>query len=156
MQSLFKLCMACFIVLGLTSCASKTEYNVDFKYNIRASDDVNPDFKGEPSPIVVRVYQLADKVNFDNAEYQALFDNDHSQLANEYISSDQQLIEPGSDNLLELKISENTRFIGVIAGYRNLDDAQWRDILAVPEKRLWRDNGIEIQVDKLTIRIVKL
>jgi type VI secretion system protein VasD len=140
----------------LASCASKNEFSVDFKSNIRAATNVNPDFKGQPSPVVVRLYQLAGKAAFDTLTYAEFFENDHSKLGNEYITLDEFLIEPDSTTPVELKISENTRFIGVIAGFRDLDQATWRHTLAIPEKRFWRDNGIEVQVSELAVKVVKL
>ena len=44
----------CFL---LFACSSTTENTVDFNYFITASADINPDIAGQPSSVVVRIYQ---------------------------------------------------------------------------------------------------
>ena len=148
--------MLCF---GLTACSSTTEHNVDFSYFITASNDINPDVQGQASPVLVRVYQLTSDINFNNATYDALFESNQNALGGEYISLNEYLIHPESKNQVELKISENAKFIGVAVGYRSVDMVTWRTALQVPEGKFWKvwqDAGIEIKVEKLSVRVVQL
>lgn len=144
------------ICVVLTACASSGENSVDFSYFIRASADINPNVDKHPSPVVVRVYQLSNRVNFDNASYDALFESDHNALGAEYITLNEYLIHPDSNNKVELQISENAKFIGVSVGYRSIDMVNWRTVVAVPEGKFWRDAGIEIKVEKLSVRVIEL
>jgi type VI secretion system protein VasD len=140
----------------LTGCAAKTEHNVDFNYNIRAAADINPDIQNMPSPVIVRVYQLSNKINFEDATYNVLFESDHNALGAEYISLNEYLVHPGTNNEVELKISENAKYLGVAVGYRSIDNVNWRTVIAVPDGKFWRDAGIEIKVDKLSVRVLVL
>lgn len=147
-----------FILVVLSSGCSmqQGESNVDFKYQITASEDINPNINGEPSPVLVRVYQLSNKVNFQNAPYEALFDNVHTALGAEFISINEYLVHPGTNNPVELEISENVKYLGVAVGYRSIDMVNWRAVIAVPDNHFWNDSGIEIKVDTLSVRVIEL
>lgn len=143
----------CFL---LVSCSSNTENTVDFSYFITASADINPDIAGRPSSVIVRIYQLTNKINFENASYDALFESNHNALGTEYINLDEYLIDPNTRKEVELKISENAKYIGVVVGYRSTDMVTWRTIKAVPEGSFWRTSGIEFKIDKLSVRVVEI
>ena len=135
---------------------STSENKVDFSYVISASSDINPDIQGKASSVIVRVYQLSNKINFENATYDALFDSDHNALGTEYITLNEYLVDPDSKKEIDLKISENAKYIGVVVGYRSIDMVTWRTIMEVPEGSLWSDSGLEVKVEKLSVRVIKI
>lgn len=145
-----------YIFFVLVACSSTTENTVDFNYSITASADINPDIAGRPSSVIVRIYQLSNKVNFENSSYDALFESNHNALGAEYITLDEYLIDPNSRKEVELKISENAKYIGVVVGYRSTDMVTWRTVKAVPKESFWKDSGIEIKIDKLSVRVVEI
>lgn len=144
-----------YLCLMLSGCLSTTENTVDFSYFITASSDINPDIAGRPSSVIVRVYQLSNKINFENASYDALFQTNQNALGTEFINLDEYLIDPNTTKEVELTISENARYIGVVVGYRSVDMVTWRTLKAVPEASFWRDSGIEIKIDKLSVRVIE-
>ncbi|MFT7259687.1 MAG: type VI secretion system protein VasD [Glaciecola sp.] len=143
----------CFL---LTSCSSTTEKTVDFNYFISAAADINPDITGQPSSVIVRIYQLSNKINFENATYDVLFENNQNVLGTEFIGLEEYLIEPDSKRKVELKISENARFIGVVVGFRSTTMVTWRTLKAIPENSFWNSSGIEIKISKLSVRVVEI
>jgi len=144
------------ICIALTACMSTTENKVDFSYAISAASDINPDIEGKPSSVVVRVYQLSNKINFENATYDALFESDHNALGTEYITLNEFLVDPNTKNTIDLKISENAKYIGVVVGYRSIDMVTWRTVMEVPEGSFWKSSGLEIKVEKLSVRVIKI
>ena len=145
-----------YVCLLLVACSSTTENTVDFNYFITASADINPDIAGRPSSVIVRIYQLTNKINFEDSSYDALFESNHNALGTEYITLDEYLIDPNSSKEVELKISENAKYIGVVVGYRSTNMVTWRTVKTVPEESFWRDSGIEVKIDKLSVRIVEI
>lgn len=145
-----------FLCLQLFACSNTTENTVDFNYFITASKDINPDISGQPSSVIVRIYQLTNKLNFENASYDALFESNHNALGTEYITLDEYLIDPGTKKEVELQISENAKYIGVVVGYRSTDMVTWRTVKAVPEGSFWRTSGIEFKIEKLSVRVVEI
>ncbi|NTS75639.1 type VI secretion system lipoprotein TssJ [Catenovulum sp. SM1970] len=145
------------LVAFLSACSSTpTEPTMDFNYYIRATNDINPDFTNRPSPVLVRVYQLTNRVNFDNASYDALFDPEQNVLGAEFIDMNEYLVHPDTNNEVALKISERSKFIGVAVGYRAIDGVNWRSVISVPDESFWRDSAIEIKVEKVSVSVIEL
>ncbi len=150
-----KVCVVCLCVF-LTACSSTSENNVDFRYLISAASDINPDIEGRPSSVIVRVYQLTNKINFENANYNELFESEHNALGTEFITLNEYFIDPNSKKDMDLKISENAKYIGVVVGYRSVDMVTWRTVMAVPEGSFWHGSGLEIKVEKLSVRVIEI
>ena len=155
LERLKKIGIVCFCVF-LTACGSTSENNVDFKYLISASSDINPDIEGRPSSVIVRVYQLTNKINFENATYDELFQSNHNALGTEFITLNEYFVDPSTTNEVELKISENAKYIGVVVGYRSVDMVTWRTVKTVPEESFWRGSGLEIKIEKLSVRVIEI
>jgi type VI secretion system protein VasD len=150
-----KIGIVCICVF-LTACSSNSENKVDFSYTISASSNINPDIQGKPSAVIVRVYQLSNKINFENATYDELFESEHNALGTEFITLNEYLVDPDSKKEIDLKISENTKYIGVVVGYRSTDMVTWRTFTKVPEGSFWKSSGLEIKVEKLSVRVIEI
>ncbi|GLR71902.1 type VI secretion system lipoprotein TssJ [Agaribacter marinus] len=147
------------LTLMLLACGSTGEKTVDFTYLITATDDINPDINGRASSVVVRVYQLSNSINFENAAYEDLFAASGNSLGSEFIAVNEYLVDPGSRTELDLEISENAKFIGVVVGYRSVDMVTWRTLKEIPGKNyknFFSDSGLEIVVEKLSVRVVSI
>jgi len=140
----------------LFACASTGEKKVDFTYLITAADNINPDITGRPSSVVVRVYQLDNRINFENASYEELFASSGNTLGSEFIAVNEYLVDPGSRKEFDVEISENAKFIGVVVGYRSVNMVTWRTVMVVPEKSFFRSGGLEVLVEKLSVRVVSI
>ncbi|MAK92055.1 MAG: type VI secretion system lipoprotein TssJ, partial [Oleibacter sp.] len=142
-----------FCTIVLTACVStSTEKTVDFSYTICADSGINPDINGDASSIVVQVFQLANSGNYEAALYEELFNGDVSVLGSELLAVSRHLIDPGTSQTFNTEISANTKFIGVAAGYREIDLVTWKVIEPVAEESLldsvnvFRDRGMTISV----------
>lgn len=100
---------------------------------IAASADTNPDATGRPSPVVVRVYQLKGDAAFTGAEFFPLFDDDQKVLGAELISRDEYVLAPSEKRIIEVAVSDDARFVGAIAAFRDIRNAEWR--VLVPAAR---------------------
>ena len=158
-----------FIILLLVSSAllgceniPPQEKNSEFIYSIKASDSINPDINGQPSSVVVRVFQLNSPLNFERARYEDLFEPIKNTLGAEYISVNEYLVDPGMSESFEVKLSAAAKFIGVAVGYRSIDMVTWRVVQPIEEKSaldpigLLDSSGIQILVDELSVRVVEI
>lgn len=100
---------------------------------IAASADTNPDATGRPSPVVLRVYQLKGDAAFTGAEFFPLFDDDQKVLGAELISRDEYVLAPSEKRILEVAVSDDARFVGAVAAFRDIRNAEWR--VLVPAAR---------------------
>jgi type VI secretion system protein VasD len=103
---------------------------------ISTTADVNPDANGRPSPIVVRIYQLKTDAGFTAAEFFPLFDDDKKALGAELISRDEFVLGPGERRMIDVTVATETRFVGAVAAFRDIRNAQWRVLVPAPRKGL--------------------
>lgn len=98
---------------------------------IETAEDINPSASGQPSPVLVRVYELKSMANFDGADFFALYEKDAQILGAELARKQEFVLKPGESRTLAIEPqSDETRFIALFAAFRRLDAARWR--VAVP------------------------
>jgi type VI secretion system protein VasD len=121
--------------------------------SIQVSAQVNPDPNGRPSPIVLRLYELKSLSNFNGADFFLLYDQEAHVLGPEMVSREVMELNPGMQRSFERQLQPETRFIGVIAAFRAIEQARWRAAEAIPEHRT---TPLIINVDRLTVSIHKV
>ncbi len=93
-------------------------------FAISSSPNQNPDQTGRPSPLEVRIYQLADETLFKNADFYSLFDKDTQVLGRDLKKKEQRMINPGHKSQpVSMILDRKTRFIGVLAAFQDLDNS---------------------------------
>ena len=157
------LCLA-LLALGLIGCHSKPPAAPPppkplppTLARLTVSADANPDSDGRPSPIVIRIYQLKEGGAFANASYFALLDKESETLGSSLVSREEYEMQPGAARELELQIPAEARVLGVIAGYRNLNNSHWKAVANAPEATLAdfvRKHEPTITVGQSTVSIV--
>ena len=102
-----------------------------------AGADANPDARGRASPLTVRVYALKTSGAFESADFFSLFEKDQATLGAEMVQREEMLLRPGDSKKLEMTLAADIKAIGVMAAYRDLDRARWREVRVVePGKAL--------------------
>jgi len=128
--------------------AAPVEAKIKAVMTIAAGADANPDATGRPSPVVVRVYQLKTDASFNGAEFFALFDDDQKVLGAELISRDEFVLTPAERRTIEVVVSDETRFVGAIAAYRDIRHSQWRALAAAAPRK-----GLNIEVGRASVSL---
>jgi len=125
---LFKKLLAIVALVSLAGCSWLSPYSHVTKVNLKlsGSDRLNPDLNGRPSPIVVRLYELRHPVAFENADFFSLYERARESLAPDLVTSEELELRPGETVELKLSVQEGSRYVGVLAAYRDLPEAQWR------------------------------
>ena len=142
---------ASFIVVNLSGCGSPAK-PTPVKIAINADAAVNPGENGEPSPVVVRVYELKGIKAFSNASYFD-FDKEAETLGGDLIKSSEYELVPGSSKEYKSDISSEATYVGVVASFRNIQTAQWRDSIELKKSK---KNRFVIYVTGLAVRIQKI
>ncbi|MGC3895276.1 type VI secretion system lipoprotein TssJ [Pseudomonas urmiensis] len=107
-----------------------------------AAEGLNPGASGIPAPVRVRIYELKNSAAFARADYFALAERAQATLAADLLDQDEVLLQPGEQLSVERPLDPATRQIGLVVGYREIDQAQWRSVLPVPP----RDYQISLDV----------
>ncbi|MFS2159545.1 type VI secretion system lipoprotein TssJ [Pseudomonas sp. Pseusp122] len=130
-----KMLTAMAALMVLVGCSTLSPYSQVTKLNLKltASDQLNPDLNGRPSPIVIRLYELKHPVAFENADFFSLYERPKDALAPDLIATEELELRPGGAVELKLSVEEGSRYVGVLAAYRSLPDSKWRHTLKVTQ-----------------------
>jgi type VI secretion system protein VasD len=140
----------------LAGCASGPPEDVTLKGRMEAVATVNPDGQGRPSPLVIKIYQLKAKDKFELAEFFPLFDQPEATLGADMLAVEDLMMVPGEVRPFEGEFDPQTRFIGVIASFRNINQAQWRSVVPMPERnvtKFLKRGGLNIKAESLSITV---
>ena len=115
-----------------------------------AMDDVNPNVAGVPSPIMVIFYELAEPQGFEGAEFSQLFYDDGSTLGTDVRARVEYRVEPGQIVRTNRVLDPDTRHLGFVAGYREIERAEWR-ILSEVEPFSTREHVLVVGARSLSL-----
>ena len=121
--------------------------------NISASGDVNPNRSGKPSPIVVQIYHLQASEEFENQDFFQLIDDGGSSLGGDLLLIEEVELQPGTELDYEAPLNEKTKYIGVVASFRDIQRAKWRDIRPLKDLGGLLSGSFTIKLDKLSVSI---
>lgn len=126
------LCLLCCIPLSFGCSKSRIELA------IASQPNVNPDHSGRPSPVIVKVLELRSDLVFKQAEFQTMFDTPLQVLGADLVAADELVFIPGEARRVAYQPTPNTKWIGIVAGFRQIDRALWRIIKPVdPKDKNW-------------------
>ncbi|MCK8784375.1 type VI secretion system lipoprotein TssJ [Roseomonas sp. NAR14] len=139
--------MALIVLLGACG-ADPTRTSLQ----VNASPGVNPNSEEQPSPIVVRVYELKSVDTFNQLSFFDLYNEDAAKLGADLLNRRELEMQPGKSQAWERDADPAARFIGVVAAYRSLNGITWR--ASVPLEVEGR-NRVLIQLDPLSLAVTK-
>lgn len=145
------------VALTISSPASYAAKTVKVKAALTAAEDLNPDYQGRPSPVNIIVFQLAAGDAFETADFFSLFEPEAAVLGGDMLARTQMLLQPGESREWVAEFDKETLYIGVIAAFRDIENAQWRASVALPKKgfisKFFKKNKLRITVDSLAVTV---
>jgi type VI secretion system protein VasD len=123
-------------LLSLTGCAALSPYSDMTKLDLtlNGSDELNPDLHGRPSPIVLRLIELKHPVAFENADFFSLYQRPKEALAPDLVTQEELELRPGEQRVLKVSVQPGSRYVGVLAAYRDLPESHWRLVIPLQEQ----------------------
>jgi len=118
--------------------------------DLRASAGLNPDASGRASPLRLRFYELKSISVFNSADFFSLYDHDKDILGADIVVREEIQVEPGMQKNFTRKPGPDTKFIAVLAPYRDLDHAKWRAAMEVPANKTTQ---VELKLDPLAVSL---
>jgi type VI secretion system protein VasD len=110
---------------------------------VASQPNVNPDNSGRPSPVIVKMYELRGDLAFKQNDFYTLFHEPAKALGSDLIAADELVFVPSEARVISYEPMTATRFVGIVAGFRQMERAQWRTIISVdPEEK----NTIRIEL----------
>ncbi|HEY1127907.1 MAG TPA: type VI secretion system lipoprotein TssJ [Roseateles sp.] len=139
-------------LLVLAGCASLMPASpTRVKGDIQAVDSLNPSVSQRPSPLRLRIYELRADSVFAKADFMSLYEGDRALLAADLVARDEITLQPGEKRPYDKQLNPETRFVGVVAIYRDIDRATWRAIVPV---RPNKTQALNIRADAVAISAV--
>lgn len=117
---------------------------------VKVEPDVNPDRQGRASPIVIRFYELKTLAAFSGADFFSLWNKDRETLGADLVAREEFHLRPGERKSFDRTLEPDTRHLAVIAAFRDLDRARWRDTSAI---RPNKTSPLIIKVEERSISI---
>jgi len=122
---------ALLLASALSGCGTSVPKPTRLQGNIVAAVGLNPSINDRPSPLLLRIYELRSPTAFNQADFMSLYQSDQTTLAADLVMREEVMLQPGETRPFNKLLAPETRFIGVIAVYRNLERATWRAVVPV-------------------------
>ena len=134
---MYRICLTTLLLTLLTACSSLSPFSTLTKLDLSlaAGEQLNPDLHGRPSPVVVRLLELRQPVAFENSDFFSLYERAEQILPKDWVSSEELQLQPGEHLALKLSVAPQSRYVGVLAAYRDLPQVQWRVVVPVAPQR---------------------
>lgn len=135
-----------FILLCLTlsSCstlsgAKKNKDNTQqIEFLVLTAPSINLDVLNRAAPVRLDVFQLTKKSSFIYSRYLDLID-ENNDLDGDVLSKTQHILTPDNIESIPLSLEENTDYLGLTTGYRDIEDASWKIVLEKQPPK-WSDS----------------
>ncbi|MFT8417248.1 MAG: type VI secretion system lipoprotein TssJ [Acetobacter sp.] len=131
---------------SLSGCGAPSPTRLNL--TIVTTPQVNPNSLGRPSPVVVRIFDLANEDEFQTSSFDALYRNSSKDAGASILGTEEYEIAPASTRHIVLTLPDGTKSFGMIAAFRQIDHATWRLIVPL---RLHRKNKINVIVGPSTV-----
>ncbi|PHN26112.1 type VI secretion system lipoprotein TssJ [Pseudomonas sp. ICMP 460] len=124
----------------LAGCSNLSPFSTLTKLDLTltASEQLNPDLNGRPSPVVVQLLELRHPVAFEHADFFSLYERAERALPQDWARSEELALRPGEHVAFKLRSEPHSRYVGVVAAYRDLPHVQWRWVLALTPQQVTR------------------
>ncbi|WP_019340467.1 type VI secretion system lipoprotein TssJ [Stutzerimonas stutzeri] len=143
--------LAALAVLSGCSALSPNSDLTKLDLSLQGNDQLNPDLNGRPSPVVIRLLELKHPVAFENADFFSLYQRPKEALSPDLVIQEELELRPGEQRDLKLFVQDGSRYVGVLAAYRDLPESSWRFVIPLQHKA---QNRIELKLDEHGIKII--
>lgn len=157
------------LVIVITACASCNFFRPEslgriINVTLSADGDINPNNSGEPAPLRITLFSLADAEFPPESNYFDFTANGQASVPNGIVRLYDGVLTPGERRKLSLHMTEQAAAIGVIGGYREIEHARWKSTAKLPPdwpSGAWRKlifpqhNGFYVHFHKSELTIVE-
>jgi len=150
-NSLFRLILISLLsvaIAGLLGACAGAPKRENLGMQVTATADVNPDMQGRPSPVILHIMVLNSTEQFNRLDYMSLTQPSGSALGAELLSKNRLVLQPGESKALPMELNPMTTDIGLVAGFRDIDNATWRKVVPITQGDT---KGISITLEQTQI-----
>lgn len=116
---------------------------------IGASSDINPGPSANAAPVSVQVFMLRSPGRFQSLDYFQLRDGAANALGSDLVDRQSISVTPGGSASVSLNTAAvvgQAGYVGVIAGFRQIDNAQWRAVTTASP-----GSSVQVSLSRLSV-----
>lgn len=121
------------VFLTLAGCTSAPKPPVA-QISLNVQGNINPAKDGTARPVAIRIYELKSDTAFNTSGYFSVFNDYKATLDSEYLDSEKIQLVPNMKRKFDKPLHIDTRYVGVVSAFRDLEHSQWRAAAALPSK----------------------
>jgi type VI secretion system protein VasD len=141
------------LLLSLFGCqATRETLNFDTTANLNfyAAETINPDQDNRASPLVIRVFKLADARQFGREDFLNLYEDADNRLGKDLLDTIVlKEIAPGELRKERFELSPEVKYIGLLAEFVNYQDA---DAITIIPVQAHTKNDIDLQINGIKLQ----
>ena len=120
--------------LAFTACNKPTVCTVPEPANlwVRGSAALNPDASGDPLPTLVRVYQLSNLGELEQASFEQMMRKPEEVLGETLLATEEVTVYPGRSTFRSFERDPGANYVVGVAVVRQPGGTQWRAVLSMP------------------------
>ena len=119
------------LCLWLFGCSSSGYRNMNM--SVQAVNYLNPGASDLAEPITLTLFELKLPNKFKQASYNDLMFNGSQILGSDLIDKESFVIRPAESDHYVISLSNDVKYVGMIASFRNIDQATWRQVMQIPD-----------------------
>ncbi len=121
--------------LLLVGCRGNAENPHAFSFRLNASEDVNPDITGRPSPVRFWLLTLSDDEVLRHPDFFSLVEGGAVSPALGVLARRSLMLRPGETMDITLSPPNAGRFIALVAEFRDLTGGRWHQLWPIDRDR---------------------
>ncbi|MBB3168789.1 type VI secretion system lipoprotein TssJ [Simiduia aestuariiviva] len=120
------------IIAGCQTARETLNLDTSAKLRIYAEQDINPDQDNRASPLVIRVFKLADARQFGREDFLNLYEDAENRLGRDLLDTVVlKEIAPGESRIEDFELSPDVKYLGLLAEFVSYQDAEAITIIPI-------------------------
>lgn len=147
----------------LTGCQSTVSGDKQAQQlTLNADKKSNPNEKGQPSPVSVRIYELKSTEAFLMSDYFTIIDGSDAELLTQIKKVYESMMKPGEKRDVSLYPAADSVALGIVVAYRDINHAQAIKVWPLKSNKTrtwyapWRDDTpslLQVNIEPLAISV---
>ena len=152
-----------FMVAMLAACQSSVGKDDGAQQiTLNADKKSNPNEKGQPSPVSVRIYELKSTEAFLMSDYFTIIDGSDAELLTQIKKVYESMMKPGEKRDVSLYPAADSVALGIVVAYRDINHAQAIKVWPLKSNKTrtwyapWRDDTpslLQVNIEPLAISV---
>ncbi|MBX2858042.1 MAG: type VI secretion system lipoprotein TssJ [Cellvibrionaceae bacterium] len=142
------------LVLGCQPTRRVLNFDTSVELQFSTSNMVNPDRDGRASPVIVRVYKLADERQFSREDFLNLYEDADNRLGKDLLGTVVlKELAPGESRKERIELEPKVKYVGLLAEFIRYQDAQSIQLVSIVDHKTTK---VSVSLSGTQLRVKKL